>query len=133
MGDADWTNNPYASPASEAGDAGDAAQAADGCDFGAIIRRWEQLRWYYNGFLTIAVLLATFALDWSLLGDLDYWSSLVAGAIIANLCFFAGPTIEGYGRYLRWWHPVFTIVLFLAGLGLATLLAMGCVLTYAKV
>jgi hypothetical protein len=65
--------------------------------------------------------------------DPGYWMVLVIGAFMANLCFLTGPAIEGYGNHFRLWQSGFTIVLFLAGLGLATLLAFACVAGYPNI
>ncbi len=123
--------NPYTAPAANIGKNGTVANRGHGDNFGTIIRRWERLRLMYNAFLTIVVLLLTIVFFPTLLGDFRFWLCLVAGASIANLCFFTGPAIEGYGTHFRLWQPAFTIVLFLAGLGLATLLAVGSVAAYA--
>jgi len=102
------------------------------CEFGKIIRRWERLRILYNAFLTVVVVTLAIFVFTNVVSDLVFWCCVIVGALIANLCFFTAPAIEGYGTYFGFWHPVFTIILFLVGLGLATLMAIGSVVNYAS-
>lgn len=119
--------NPYASPASTGQVDHGPKSKESRVDFGAIIQRWERLRLYYNGFLIMVVLLLKAFVFPRHLGNIGYWVAILFGAFIANLCFFTGPAIGGYGTYFRVWNREFTILLFLAGLGLATLLTITCV------
>ncbi len=57
----------------------------------------------------------------------DYWIQLFVGGLLTNLCFFTGPAIEGYGRYLGIWNIAMSLGLFLAGLFFTSLLAIGFV------
>lgn len=124
------TTNPYESPSSASQSVSPSSTPNSGCDFGGIILRWERLRLSYNAFLTSVVLLLTVFVFPVHLADFGYWIAVLIGAFIANLCFFTGPAIEGYGTHFRCWHGAFTIILFLAGLALATLLAIACVVSY---
>ncbi len=102
-------------------------------DFGAIIRKWEWLRIFYNSILiTMVMLLVLFGFP-GLLVDLNFLSCVLAGAIIANLCFLTAPAIEGYGTHFRLWHPLFSYVLFAAGTFFAMILAIACVLWFPKI
>ena len=59
-----------------------------------------------------------------------YWLAVVIGGLVANLCFFTGPALEAYGTRFRLWHPLVTILLFLAGLGFTALLAIASVASF---
>ncbi|MCR9117764.1 MAG: hypothetical protein NXI22_12545 [bacterium] len=131
MRDVDSVTNPYETPTSTSSQVAVDAGKNDGCEFGVIIRRWERLRLFYNAVLMLVVLVLTAFAFPRLFGDLVFWRSLVVGAIIANVGFFAGPTGEGYGTVFKLWHPMFTTVLFIAQLGFSTLLAVVCVVGYA--
>ena len=96
-------------------------------DFGPIIRRWEQLRWLYNAILIGLVLLMTVVGFPQHMVDPAYWVLVVFGGVLANVCFLTGPAIEGYGTYFDFWNPRMTLLLFLAGLGLTAILAMGSI------
>lgn len=113
----DIDSNPYAAPIS-------ATSNIASVDFAPIIRRWERLRLYYNAILVSFVLLVTFVRFPGHISDPAYWAKLAFGGLIANLCFLTGPAIEGYGTRFRFWNGVMTIVLFLAGLGFSTFLAI---------
>ncbi len=88
---------------------------------------WEQLRVWYNVMLACVASIAVLVIEPRLLLHARSLESLVAGAIGANLCYFAGPIIEGYLTW--WWRPVrwFRIPAFIAG----TLFA--CLLTWVVV
>jgi hypothetical protein len=72
-----------------------------------IFLAWEQLRLVYNGVLAAPTFLVLLWLnDWF---DPHLWWHVGGGAILANLCFCAGPVAEGYlswagfgGRWTRW-------------------------------
>ena len=116
----DIETNPYSAPAS-------AGTQIVGVDFTPIIRRWERLRIYYNTILVSFVLLVTFVAFPGKVSDVSYWASVTVGGVIANLLFLTGPAIEGYGTHFRIWHRFMTILLFLAGLGFSTFLAIGAI------
>ena len=113
-------SNPYVAPDSD-------SSPIAGVDFAAIIRRWERLRIVYNGILVSLVLLLTFIVFPGHVSDPLYWARIAAGGLLANLCFLTGPAIEGYGTHFRFWNGAMTLLLFLAGLGLSTFLAIGCI------
>ena len=56
----------------------------------------------------------------------------IVAALGVNVCFFAGPAIESYGTYFRIWHPVFSWLLFLAGLAVTLCVALAGVLAFAN-
>lgn len=85
---------------------------------------WEKLRIAYNAVLivvTVPALAATQQLD---LGGLGV---TLRGAIVANLLYFAGPTIETYVRWLGYDRTWPRWLLFLGGTALASLLAVGAI------
>lgn len=117
------TTNPYAVPVAEV------STTPIEVDFADVIRRWEKARFVYNGVLVFFTIIFTSVYPSRFL-DLDYWASVFIGAILANLCYFAGPVIEGYGRYFRIWQPIYMKVLFVVGLSFASLLAVLFIVTY---
>ncbi|QEF96150.1 hypothetical protein Mal15_01760 [Stieleria maiorica] len=119
------TSNPYTAPTTSP-----SSTNTDSVDFAPIIRRWERLRLYYNAILVPIVLTTTFVGFPHHASLPGYWVSVVFGGVFANLCFMAGPTIEGYGTYFRFWNSAMTMMLFLAGLGFTALLAIGSIATF---
>lgn len=97
--------------------------------FRGIIRRWERLRLFYVGWLGVVVL-GCAVLLYPVSATLDFCVVVAIGAVIANLCFFTGPAIELYGTAFRVWDEGWTIALFLAGTALATLLALGTMVSF---
>jgi hypothetical protein len=119
--------NPYASPINEA--VKTKSRKLQGYfDFGVVIRRWEKLRLYYNGILVVIVLAASLILCPQKLLSIEYCAALILGGIVSNVCFFAGPALEGYGTYFKIWNPVMSYMLFAAGL---LLTAIGAILNIA--
>jgi hypothetical protein len=97
-------------------------------DVRRIFLRWERLRIVYNAALVALVVLLVALLyepeiEWALLG----WRCVV-GAVIANVCFFAGPMAETYLNWLGVRNRGVTAILFLMGmlfsLGLAAITVM---------
>jgi hypothetical protein len=124
-------DNPYASPHATSDGASMGASQKEGTDFGTIIWRWENLRIVYNASLTLFVLFLAGVVVPRDSSHPGFWVLVLLGACIANLCFFVGPAIEGYGTHFRFWNPGLTVLLFLMGLGLAALLALACILGYS--
>src|SRR5947208_1713621 len=106
--------NPYAAPSAAASWSSDESPWTDRVDFTAIIRRWEKLRLIYNATLVLLVLLLVVIVFPERLANLVFWFEVLVGAVIANLCYLAGPTLEGYGRYFGIWANFMTLLLFLA-------------------
>lgn len=84
-----------------------------------IFSKWEKLRIPYNIILA-GVLLLTHGLA---MGNqflqpfpLFVW---LAGAILANFCFFAGPVTESYLSWLGLRSPWITLALFVTGVVLS--------------
>ncbi len=130
MGVVESESNPYASPSTDHGVVQGPPAVDNSCDFGKILRRWEPLRLIYNLVLTTLVLLSVIFFSPNHLSNLTFWLAVMLFAAISNLCFFIGPALEGYGTYFQLWHTSFTVVLFLAGLGLAAFLALAFVVAF---
>ncbi len=103
------------------------AGASPRVDFVPILHRWEKFRLWYNATLITLTLTASVLLAPHFLFRPDYWIQLFVGGLLTNLCFFTGPAIEGYGRYLGIWNIAMSLGLFLAGLFFTSLLAIGFV------
>jgi len=90
-------------------------------DVRRIFVRWEMLRIAYNAALAALVIILVALLhdvetDWPELGRL-----CVVGAVVANVCFFAGPLAEVYLNWLGVRSRGVTVILFSMG----TVFAMG--------
>lgn len=92
----------------------------------AIFRQWERRRPIYNIVLVVVSSLAlplagaSIRMPW-------FWMDVLAGAIFANVCFFAGPILESYLDWLGRRPRRLAVVLFVAGTVLASLLAVICI------
>jgi hypothetical protein len=112
--------NPYAAPAVT-----DRVRVAD-VESSALdlFWSWEKLRVIYNGILFIEV-----ALLLSMTGSKTFSISdllmLIFFAVAANVCFCAGPVLNGYAIWMGFRGRGVTWLLFLAGTGLAVVLAFG--------
>lgn len=78
-----------------------------------IFKRWERLRILYNLLLLGVVLLA--AGPGIALPDFLELLFLIMGAVLANLCFFAGPLTESYLAWLGLKSQLVTLGLFVLG------------------
>ena len=124
-------SNPYAAPIETAtktqgvGKAsGFSASPKPIVDFAPIMKRWEIYRVLYNLSLAVLVIGYSLILKPELLGGFDFWVAVGFCGCACNLCFLAGPAVEGYGRVLGGWRDWFSVALFWMGLlataGLAT-------------
>lgn len=93
-------------------------------NFVPIMRRWEFLRFFYNGLLIVLVLFVSLFFYPQQAAEPGYWVLTCIGGLVANLCYFVGPAIEAYGTRFRVWHRNMTILLFLGGLGFTGILAI---------
>lgn len=83
---------------------------------------WERLRVVFNGWLTMWCLLVT-----SVSGawiEPRLWLLAIEGAIVANVCFCAGPVAEGYASLLGLRGRWVRLFLFIGGTALASVLAL---------
>jgi hypothetical protein len=76
--------------------------------------RWERLRILYNLILTAIVILPVGGgpVELPELADLPI---LAVGAVLANLCYLAGPAAESYLAWLGLWSRWVTLALFAGG------------------
>lgn len=82
---------------------------------------WEKLRWLFNAILggfSLIVAMTTGA--WSVP---QAWLELLAGAILANLCYGAGPTVSAYLAWFGIRAPALDLFLFGSGTALTMFLA----------
>lgn len=112
--------NPYSSPTSDASDPAHAAPQTLAVIAKSTFLAWERLRVIY----IILLGLLTLLLAGPELLRLRTMVMVVEGAIVANLCYFAGPIIEAYvrwlgyrGKWLRWF-------LFISGTLVSAVLAI---------
>jgi hypothetical protein len=78
-----------------------------------VFMRWERLRIVYNALLAMLVLLPMAGeVRWPDLGDLLI---LLMGAVLANLCYLAGPAAETYLAWLGLRSRLVTAALFIGG------------------
>lgn len=91
-----------------------------------IFYKWEKLRLPYNLILAVILLLSHgLNLKWQFFHPI--WLSIwLAGAIGANLCFFAGPLVESYLTWLGFCPRWVTGVIFVLGV----FLSVPCVLLF---
>jgi cytochrome c oxidase subunit IV len=118
--------NPYSSPLAEPGQ-----PAPSGEPLRQIAHRtflaWERLRVIY-----IVVLGAlTLLLGWQSFGSFDYWVTVVGGAVVANVCFFAGPIVETYVSWLGYQGKWLRTSLLMIGTIFSCLLAVAALAMYA--
>jgi hypothetical protein len=129
------TFNPYSAP-EESGDFPTSLSALSDRDHrcltvGQVVVTWEKLRILYNGILGVEAIFVFFA-GWSMGNNPgDILESLLLGALIANLCFCAGPVIDGYLSWFGFRSRAITWVIFLIGLGIAVLLGLAFLMTLA--
>ena len=123
-------HNPFSSPLGEPVSSGDSSPPDTlGRIARGIFLAWEKLRLWYIGILTAVTLIATMLDFKALVTSPDYWSVVLSGAVVANLCYFAGPLVETYVTWLdfrvSWLRPL----LFILGTLLSVILANVVVLT----
>jgi hypothetical protein len=93
---------------------------------------WEKLRVVYNAVLGLEVLILIPWLYGSYVpeaeGDMvdaaTLWILVIEGAVIANICYFSGPLLESYVRWLGMRTPVVRVLLFVLGTLFTLLLAL---------
>jgi hypothetical protein len=102
------------------------SSADDETSFGTmrnVFLRWERWRIAYN--LALVGLVISLAVTFG--GSDSNWSQFVVqcvfGAILANICYFAGPITDAYLRWLGIHYRVIAPLLFACGLVFAIGLA----------
>lgn len=81
----------------------------------------------YNRYLCQFMLSGTIVI-----GSLRFWVLSVECAILANVCFFAGPIVEIYVYWLGWKTKVVRVVLFTLGFVFSVALTIMSVVMYVN-
>lgn len=123
------SDNPYSAPLETPHPI--AADSKPGRSFGEIARAtflaWEKLRVFYVMALVVGTCLGAafeFPSDWA-----ELILVIFAGAITANVAYFAGPIIETYVTWLGYRGTWLRKSLFVAGTLFAFMLSVGTVAT----
>jgi len=118
------TENPYSTPLSETTSNPGSGPAAGSTTLGSIAKTtflaWERLRIPF----VIILGLLTLSLAGRNLLEPRALSVIVVCAVFANLCFFAGPIVETYVRWLGYEQKWVRWFLFVGGTLLSALLAV---------
>lgn len=120
------SDNPYSAPVvSEEGVSESSLGGnADSKTFGSIAKAtflaWEKLRIAF----VLVLGLVTLALAGTTILEPKMIFLIVAGAVFANVCFFAGPIVETYVRWLGYTEQWVRWFLFIGGTLLTALLAV---------
>ncbi|MGI9516227.1 MAG: hypothetical protein ACR2NP_04210 [Pirellulaceae bacterium] len=87
---------------------------------------WELLRILYNLILVGVVTVFVIWEGTHVLSDKRFWIYMVQSAVVANLCFFAGPLLESYLEFLGVRERISWLrsILFVAGTLLSIVLAV---------
>jgi hypothetical protein len=126
------TVNPYRAPESTPGEEDWIAPADPAmlrrerkyAAIGRVMVTWEKLRVVYNATLGLTVIAVGVTLIGVSSGGVWVFRVATLGAVVANVCFCAGPVVDGYLTWLGFRSPIITGVLFVAGTSLAMLLAL---------
>ena len=84
---------------------------------------WEKRRFIYIGVLAVVSVAMGAVLPSTPVLTPLFWMTVVVGAIPANLCYFAGPIVETYVRWLGFRVSLLRPALFFAGTLFAAVLA----------
>ena len=96
---------------------------------GKTVVAWERLRLIYNTVMGPFVLaVVAFSHTIAARDYIELFAEIVAGGVLANLCYCAGPIIDGYLTWFGFRHRWVTIILFLCGTMLTMLLALAVIL-----
>ncbi len=77
---------------------------------------WERRRWAYNAILVVWVGLLVLLMRRDLVFDAGFCAFLIAEAVLANVCFCAGPVADGYLHRMGLVAPGSSRLLFAGGL-----------------
>ena len=126
--------NPYSSPTVESQSNVTAAAVDQDSSLSTIARTvflaWERLRLVYIAVLGLFTLLLTgLSFAGPQLPKAHTILIVVAGAIVANVCYFAGPVVETYISWLGYRRNWVRWVLFVGGTLLTMMLAFITLLT----
>lgn len=122
------TDNPYAPPTTESSvnDPGSTSPPSLTAIARGTFLAWEKLRLVYIGVLSaIVFLMASLNYSAGLSAQFRFFEKCIVGAVIANLCYFAGPVLETYVTWLGYRGRGLRIVLFVFGTLFSSILAFG--------
>lgn len=104
---------------------------ADPAGLASMIARWEWLRIIYNAILAIEVIaVLSLGAVYGRLVSLDSLKGLVVGAVVANVCYCAGPVFNAYLHWLGCRGRAATFSLFAFGTCVAMFLTLLSVLVF---
>lgn len=86
---------------------------------------WEKLRILYNGALVSWVVYVIEKSNPALFQTFEFWAVCLTGAIMANICFLAGPVVEAYFHWIGLRHWTLRWTLMIVGTSLTGFLAAG--------
>jgi hypothetical protein len=125
------TSNPYSSPTTDTSIGLESSAVESGASIVALAKpvfiSWERLRVVY------VLLLGAFTMMLSIPGVIHNGSQLLTfrglimiaeGAIVANICYFAGPIVETYVCWLGYNRQWVRWLLFIGGTVLTGMLAL---------
>jgi len=124
------TDNPYSSPTTDTTVGPKPSTAESGVSIAALAKpvfiAWERLRIIYVlvlGVFTIMLAIPDVIYNGSQLLTFRSLVMIAEGAIVANVCYFAGPIIETYVRWLGYNRKWVRWFLFVGGTILTVVLA----------
>lgn len=114
--------NPYRSPIAGADKTNKEATVDDAVDFKTILVKWERYRLVYNLALVATTVFTGLAF---MIGPglLEFWGAALSGAVLANLLFMLGPSLDGYFQVAGLRHRVIGLFIFGCGTLVAVVLA----------
>jgi hypothetical protein len=116
--------NPFANPPVDSTPPTSVVSQASRSEFMEMARTtflaWEKLRVVYVVVLGVLTLLLT----GPRIIEIDILVALLFGGFVANVCYFAGPIVETYVRFLGYRGNVLRWLLFITGLVLTAILAV---------
>jgi len=129
------TDNPYRAPVVEAGAPREELEYPIDLSLSQLARNtfiaWEKRRLLYNMILVVVTLGIAALLEPRLLGDVEFWSLCLFGALTVNVCYFAAPIVDTGVSWLGFRSPAFRWTLFVLGTLFASWLSASTVLIMA--
>lgn len=123
------THNPYSSPSVDLlpDTAATLSPSTSSQSLAAIAKStflaWEQLRILYIVVMGLITVLSL-GMDMTIITELRTVMSIAEGALLANFCYFAGPIVETYVRWLGYNRKWVRWFLFVGGTTLTAILAI---------
>lgn len=114
--------NPYRAPIDSGSETINPAITDRAVEFKTILLKWERYRLVYNLALVATTVFTGLAFEVSPL-SVEFWFVLVAGALMANLLFMLGPSLDGYSQVAGFRHPIIGLFVFGCGTLVAVSLA----------